>query len=208
MSMEEREYARVQGDQVVEYPVLWNQIIARGGNRYDYLPVVKQEIPQINAITHDLLQFFDITPINVTVRYEVKERSLADVLASFVTVTAEGVVGRASITTIDPALIGVVVKLIADYSESQLTALAKEQQYESLDTILGRYQNTRITAFRHQYLFVQRLLDRTWERLIAYQTELVAGTKPVPVTIEEIDQVIDLPTWAEQETFLQAEGLI
>lgn len=196
MSNTEVLYARVRDGKVTEYPVTRVIIENRKHPLNWYLPVQTGVPPLVDTRFYQVAFDFEVGTSLVKINYVVVPLELETVLQSLIIGQHEGGgIESLSYSDLTEAQIAKLKRMVADYAEGQVAKLAQERGYDNLDTLLGRYRNSTNPVFAAEALFIQTALDNAWTNLQVYFEEIKQGTKPLPILLREIDQVIQLPTW-------------
>lgn len=190
-------FARVKEGKIIEFPVYRLHIKNRAHPIDWYTPV--KEIGKEETLPPFSYQqrTVELVGVEVIATYTTKEYSLAELLNQL-NRGMDPVLGREvqapKIEELDPALVAQVYKLTSEYATSKLNAFAQERGYDNIYTLCD-YRDSMFDKFRIEGLRGYQLRDQVWIALITYFEEVQNGTKPVPVSISEIDAVFPAMTW-------------
>ncbi len=190
-------FARVKDGKIIEFPVYRLHIKNRAHPIDWYTPV--KEIGKEETLPPFSYQqrTVELVGTEVIATYTTKEYSLAELLNQL-NRGMDPVLGREvqapKIEELDPALVAQVYKLTSEYATSKLNAFAQERGYDDIYTLCD-YRDSMFDKFRIEGLRGYQLRDQVWIALTTYFEEVQNGTKPVPVSISEIDAVFPAMTW-------------
>ena len=190
-------FARVKDGKIIEFPVYRLHIKNRAHPIDWYTPV--KEIGKEETLPPFSYQqrTVELVGIEVIATYTTKEYSLSELLNQL-NRGMDPVLGREvqapKIEELDPALVAQVYKLTSEYATSKLNAFAQERGYDNIYTLCD-YRDSMFDKFRIEGLRGYQLRDQVWIALTTYFEEVQNGTKPVPVSISEIDAVFPAMTW-------------
>ena len=190
-------FARIKDGKIIEFPVYRLHIKNRAHPIDWYTPV--KEIGKEETLPPFSYQqrTVELVGIEVIATYTTKEYSLAELLNQL-NRGMDPVLGREvqapKIEELDPALVAQVYKLTSEYATSKLNAFAQERGYDNIYTLCD-YRDSMFDKFRIEGLRGYQLRDQVWIALTTYFEEVQNGTKPVPVSISEIDAVFPAMTW-------------
>lgn len=190
-------FARVKEGKIIEFPVYRLHIKNRAHPIDWYTPV--KEIGKEETLPPFSYQqrTVELVGVEVIATYTTKEYSLAELLNQL-NRGMDPVLGREvqapKIEELDPALVAQVYKLTSEYATSKLNAFAQERGYDNIYTLCD-YRDSMFDKFRIEGLRGYQLRDQVWIALTTYFEEVQNGTKPVPVSISEIDAVFPAMTW-------------
>ena len=190
-------FARVKEGKIIEFPVYRLHIKNRAHPIDWYTPV--KEIGKEETLPPFSYQqrTVELVGAEVIATYTTKEYSLAELLNQL-NRGMDPVLGREvqapKIEELDPALVAQVYKLTSEYATSKLNAFAQERGYDNIYTLCD-YRDSMFDKFRIEGLRGYQLRDQVWIALTTYFEEVQNGTKPVPVSISEIDAVFPAMTW-------------
>ena len=190
-------FARVKEGKIIEFPVYRLHIKNRAHPIDWYTPV--KEIGKEETLPPFSYQqrTVELVGVEVIATYTTKEYSLAELLNQL-NRGMDPVLGREvqapKIEELDPALVAQVYKLTSEYATSKLNAFAQERGYDDIYTLCD-YRDSMFDKFRIEGLRGYQLRDQVWIALTTYFEEVQNGTKPVPVSISEIDAVFPAMTW-------------
>jgi len=190
-------FARVKDGKIIEFPVYRLHIKNRAHPIDWYTPV--KEIGKEETLPPFSYQQRTVELIGseVIATYTTKEYSLAELLTQL-NRGMDSILGREiespKIEELDPALVAQVYKLTSEYATSKLNAFAQERGYDDIYTLCD-YRDSMFDKFRIEGLRGYQLRDQVWIALTTYFEEVQNGTKPVPVSISEIDAVFPAMTW-------------
>lgn len=189
-------FARVKNGEVVEYPVYRLYIKNRGHSVSMYMPVVEKTKPELPAF-HKYSVSKEVGQTTVTVSYSVVPMTLEEMLVSIrpKTTGIPPTVVVPNIADIPEATIRRINVLVSDYAEDKMNTFARTKNYTDMDRAIG-YMNDPDPGFVADAMRCNELRSLTWRQLNAYFAEIMAGTKPVPLTIREFDAVIPEYTWS------------
>ena len=190
-------FARVKEGKIIEFPVYRLHIKNRAHPIDWYTPV--KEIGKEETLPPFSYQqrTVELVGAEVIATYTTKEYSLSELLNQL-NRGMDPVLGREvqapKIEELDPALVAQVYKLTSEYATSKLNAFAQERGYDNIYTLCD-YRDSMFDKFRIEGLRGYQLRDQVWIALTTYFEEVQNGTKPVPVSISEIDAVFPAMTW-------------
>lgn len=190
-------FARVKDGKIIEFPVYRLHIKNRAHPIDWYTPV--KEIGKEETLPPFSYQqrTVELVGVEVIATYTTKEYSLAELLNQL-NRGMDPVLGREvqapKIEELDPALVAQVYKLTSEYATSKLNAFAQERGYDNIYTLCD-YRDSMFDKFRIEGLRGYQLRDQVWIALTSYFSEVMAGTKPVPTSITEIDAQFPAMTW-------------
>lgn len=182
-------YGKIEGGQVVEFPVTAEVIVARGHRLHQYSPVVYGEKPTYDPRYQKLSGSLVIEGGVIKVSYTVASMTTEELLASLK--NADGTVK--TIGELSPQIVALIRTSVANYVESRIEMLCKSHGYTSMDRLLGSYSNSTESQYKNDAAFIQGILDKAWKNLTAYYQALAEGTQPLPTSVEDILRISEVP---------------
>ena len=200
-------FVRIKQGKIVEKGVRRLHIVNRGHPLHWYTRVIEVAPPDVPAF-HHLVSDVVLQPDGTVVQtHEVVEDDLASVLYSLSVAdeSSQDPMGMSrvpkAITDIDQDTVQYVYKRMGEYFREKMNAFAKERQYDSIDSLLS-YSDSTVPQFAAEAARGKLVRDQVWGTLLPYFQEVVAGTKPVPITVAEVDALVPPFTWED----VPAEG--
>ena len=187
-------YARVQGNKIIEYPVSSHTIEQRGHSYRQYYPVIVDELDITNEAGMTFDTVLKIENMTVRVTHSKRQKTLAEIIEGFRLSHQNGTWTPHAYADIPDSEMRVFERLLGDHYEAKLEAVVKER-YTSLDTLLGRYRNSNNPVWKKEADFIQSELDKLWSILVQYFAELKAGSKSLPVNVQEIEGMVPPTSW-------------
>ena len=181
-------YARVINGKIVEFPVYLIHIQNRALPLewfteviYDVKPPVPdfhyaKEVPRVENGTE------------VHIGYEIIAMTLSDLLlqASGGTRLLDGEAATPiDVTTLDPALIARIKVLTEEIVQKLMDEFAAEKGYDSMMSLIS-YKDSTIPTFAAEAMVGITSRDNTWVSINTYLSEVLAGIKPVPTSLNDI----------------------
>lgn len=196
MTSSNKIYARVQGTQIIEYPVTYEEIKARNHPMAWYLPVVITGSSHLEYIGYVLSTEISVDRKAGVVNciYTQRPMTLDEILASFIVSKQGDVVTAKKVSEIPAGLLNDAFEKISAYAEDQLNSVVK-QKYDSIDVLLARYSNSNNEVWRKEAAFIQSALEKLWSDLIEYYANIRAGVVEVPTSIAIVTQAYEIPSW-------------
>jgi len=190
-------FARVKDGKIIEFPVYRLHIKNRAHPIDWYTPVKEvgkeENLPPFSYQKRTI----ELIGNDVVATYTTQQYTLSELLSQLnrsndLVVGSE--VQAPKIEELDPALVNQVHKLVSEYATSKLNAFAQERGYDDIYTLCD-YRDSMFDKFRTEGLRGFQLRDQVWMALTSYFSEVMAGTKPVPTSITEIDAQFPAMTW-------------
>lgn len=187
-------YARVIDGVIVEYPVYLIHIQNRALPLEWFTEVIYDVKPDVPPF-----HYAKETPrvengTEVHIGYEVIALTLSDLLlqASGGNRSLDTEATPIDVNTLDPALIARIQFLAEGLVQDLLDEFAREKGYDSMLSLIS-YKDSTIPTFASEASTGITMRDTTWVSVNTYLSEVLAGTKPVPRSQQEIlDNVPDL----------------
>jgi len=189
-------YARVQGGKVIEYPVTTEIIQKRGHTVAQYHVVVEEPI----TLSNEAGMFIDTSMVienqTVRIKHTYLEKTLEEMIFFFRKAFENGAWVPFNYADIPAGEIKAFQKKLGQAATDALNTVVKER-YDSLDALLSRYSNSSNPVWKKEAAFFQTAVDTLWTKLIAYFQELASSTKPLPVSMSDVEALIKAPSWAD-----------
>lgn len=197
-------FAKVVNGVITEFPVYRSYIGNRGEPTDWYIRV--EDLPKPTDVPrfHYLAQNVYFKDGRVFREFVVTPTSLKDLLASLVVKSSDGVAKAADIHSLDAETIQRVYNLVSDYVTQKFSDWAKTRGYGigATDSFvsLSTYAFSANTKLQGEAKQALALRDTAWANLLAYFGDVSTGTKPVPMTLAEIDALIPPMKWPDELT--------
>lgn len=191
-------YARVQGNQVIEYPVTNATIEARGHSVNQYYPVRITEDTFSDEAGKIAVREIKVENGWVVVNNSVRDKTLEEAISFFRKSYEEDKWIPYTSKEVPIGELNYFQTKLAEEAEARLEAVVKER-YSSLDTLLGRYANSSNPVWKKEAAFIQAALDALWARLLEYFHGLSVGITPLPVDASELKELMKAPSWSEMQ---------
>lgn len=192
-------FARVDGLDIVEYPVIRLYIQNRAHPMVWYRPVVELEKPALPDF-HYYRTVLTLKGAYVEAAFVPMPYTLEQMLSSLIRLDNE-VPAVPLVGEVDSKVIGRINELAGNYITKKFSDFARERQYgtETVDPIvsLSTYLTSNNAQMRAEAEYVFRKRDEAWANLLSYMAKVMSGEVPVPTTIEEIDAQIPVLDWSE-----------
>jgi hypothetical protein len=195
-------YARFTPNGSIDYPVTAQQITNRGHSFDEYQMVEFDVAPAVPEFCVLMQRVYSLSGL-IRVAFDVSALPLEALLKKlpnanrppFEEVPAE-----------EPseALIARIIKLVEERALGRIARFARTRDYGTdqntvpyVDPILAvtSYANSTTPRFKSDAEYCVAKRDETWGILINLATEVKAGTKPMPVTTEEILGLLPVLEW-------------
>lgn len=187
-------YAKVENNKVVEYPVLALHITNRSHPKSWYTPCLFGNKPEITPYQY-LKEVKTIVDNYVRISYTVHEKTLSQVLSMFKVPSInllDSTPKDISELTNDDIL--KVKELASIEVQKILDAFAQTKDYDDIKSV-ATYVNSSILAFSTEAATAISLRDQCWNNLNTYLIDVQAGTTPVPTKQSEILAVLPTLAW-------------
>lgn len=187
-------YARVQNNKITEYPVYEQHIKNRGQTNRGYVKCIVANKPIVPRF-HYVVEKLELINNVVYVNYELKELTLYQVLRAIHGVTIPGIVKEeVTIANIDKESFDRVIYLVKKEVQNRLDAFAREKQFDDIKSLIT-YKDSTIPEWASQATIAITKRDQTWSALYTYLDNIINGTVNIPLTEEEIYNVLPSLTW-------------
>lgn len=201
MSQDLELYARVINGEVTEFPVYRIHIANREHPLYWYT-LAKEDIkPEINKY-QVLEQKYEVLPTHVRVYYEVRNKTLEELIKStkeYGYTNSEGAYTPPSIADVPPELINLCYNATSDYITNILNDFAAQKGYgtKQVDpfTSLMTYLDSKVDQFKREAEKGRDYRDQIWAHMLSYYDGVLKGTRPVPSDVQEVIGEIPLLKW-------------
>lgn len=197
-------FAKVVNGVITEFPVYRSYIANRGEPTDWYIRV--EDLPKPTDVPrfHYLAQNVYFKDGRVFREFVVTPTSLKDLLASLVVKSSDGTAKAPDIHSLDAELVQRVQDLVSEYVTQKLSDWVKTRGYGTASTepliSISTYVTSTIPKMAAEAKQARLLVDETWVNLLGYYNEISTGTKPVPLTLAEIDAVIPPLKWPDELT--------
>lgn len=188
-------YAKIAGGVIVEYPVYGQHIVNRAEPLEWYTEVVYDARPVVPAY-HYAEEVPAVDGDKVRISYVIKALHLSSLLRHinpadlFMPVSAAPVV----IGDVDPTAIERIKALTTIHVQEKLDAFAQAKGYDNLLSCTS-YKDSTVVQFSTEASIAIALRDQVWGALYTYFEAVTAGTKPVPVSINDIESELPAFVW-------------
>ena len=189
-------YARVQGGKVIEYPVTTEIIQKRGHTVAQYYEVFEKSVDLGNLAGMIIDTVITIEGHIVEITHTTREKTLEEMIFFFRKAFENGAWVPFNYADIPAGEIKAFQKKLGQAATDALNTVVKER-YDSLDALLSRYSNSSNPVWKKEAVFFQTAVDTLWTKLIAYFKELASSTKPLPVSMSDVEVLIKAPTWSD-----------
>lgn len=189
-------YARVQGGKVIEYPVTTEIIQKRGHTVAQYYEVFEKSVDLGNLAGMIIDTVITIEGHIVEITHTTREKTLEEMIFFFRKAFENGAWVPFNYADIPAGEIKAFQKKLGQAATDALNTVVKER-YDSLDALLSRYSNSSNPVWKKEAVFFQTAVDTLWTKLIAYFQELASSTKPLPVSMSDVEVLIKAPTWSD-----------
>ena len=189
-------YARVQGGKVIEYPVTTEIIQKRGHTVAQYYEVFEKSVDLGNLAGMIIDTVMTIEGHIVEITHTTREKTLEEMIFFFRKAFENGAWVPFNYADIPAGEIKAFQKKLGQAATDALNTVVKER-YDSLDALLSRYSNSSNPVWKKEAVFFQTAVDTLWTKLIAYFQELASSTKPLPVSMSDVEVLIKAPTWSD-----------
>lgn len=189
-------YARVQGGKVIEYPVTTEIIQKRGHTVAQYYEVFEKSVDLGNLAGMIIDTVMTIEGHIVEITHTTREKTLEEMVFFFRKAFENGAWVPFNYADIPAGEIKAFQKKLGQAATDALNTVVKER-YDSLDALLSRYSNSSNPVWKKEAVFFQTAVDTLWTKLIAYFQELASSTKPLPVSMSDVEVLIKAPTWSD-----------
>lgn len=190
-----RVFAKVSGNEIVEYPVYENHIVARSEPLDIYTLCVFDVKPNLGPYEY-AKEVPELVDGIVKVHYVVESLTLQQILSKLV--VGSPVLGMqttpVNIADLSPEEVSRIIELVTEYVQNKLDAFAQEKQYDNMLSLVS-YSVSSNTTFSAEATHGMDLRDQTWGALAIYLNDVQNGIVPVPNKIEEIDTNLPALTW-------------
>jgi len=187
-------FARIQNDEIVEYPVSLLHITNRAHPIDWYVECIFDTKPTIPAF-HYAVEVPVIEDNKVRVSYNVIAYTLEQLL-NMNKSESVGFPNKApvAIADVEPALLQRIVSLTTAYVQDKLDTFAQEKGYDSLLSATS-YKDSQVSQFVTDALKAIVARDNMWTCLHDYLNNVNAGSDPVPVTFTDITSRLPILSW-------------
>ena len=191
-------FAKVENGVIVEYPVYRLHIVNRSQPLDWYTPVIDLEKPALPDFSK-YVETLTLKDTYIERSFTVQPYSLNELLS----IARQGKVRPAlpgqptediTIADVDPAMIQQVYKLGGEYATNRLNAFSQTRLYDNIDKLIS-YATSTFEKFKTEGQRGLYLRDKTWEALVTYFEQVVAGTLPIPKSTADIDVLLPALTW-------------
>ena len=190
-------FARIKDGKIIEFPVYRLHIKNRAHPLDWYTPVKEmgkeENLPPFSYQKRTV----ELVGNEVIATYTTQQYTLRELLSQLSRST-DLLPGTESqkpkIQDLDSALVAQIYKLVSEYATDKLNAFAQERGYDDIYTLCD-YRDSMFDKFRTEGLRGFQLRDQLWMALMSHFEQVMAGTKPVPTSIAEIDALFPAMTW-------------
>jgi len=187
-------YAKVENGKIVEYPIYSNHIRNRSHPVDWYTLCVFDAKPQITKYQY-LTEDYEILDNLIKVHYVIKDMTLKEVLNLFKDPASDIMMpSPLPISSLTAEDIAKVQELASIEVQNLLDEFARTRGYDDIKSAVT-YLNSTNTVYSTEATTAMNLRDNCWSALETYLTDVQAGTKPVPLTVEEIISVLPPLVW-------------
>ena len=188
-------YAKVVNGEIVEYPVYKVHINNRQEPISDYNLVSFDAKPVVPPF-HYAREVPRYENGQVHVGYSIEAFSLQDILSQ-IAIPSAGGIGLPTapvITDVPVETIDRIKALTTIHVQSKLDTFAQEKGYDNLLSATS-YKDSSVVQFSTEATIAIQLRDQVWGSLYTYIQAVEAGTKPVPVSVAEIEAQLPAFVW-------------
>ncbi len=188
-------YARVANGVITEYPVYGQHIQNRSEPLDWYTEVVYDARPAVPAY-HYAQEMPVVEGTKVRVSYVVKALDLSSLLKHInpSDLFMPGMSTPVDIADVDPTAIDRIKALATIHVQEQLDAFAQAKGYDNLLSCTS-YKDSTVVQFSTEASIAIQLRDQVWGALYQYFEDVTTGTKPVPVSINDIAAELPAFVW-------------
>lgn len=187
-------YARIAGNEILEYPVTALHIQNRGEPLDWYTEVTYDPKPTIPTF-HYAREIPRVVDGKVRVSYQVEALTLSSLLRQINPIDPLNPLSApVDIANVDPEAINTIKALTTQHVQQKLDAFALEKGYDNLLSATS-YKDSSVVQFSTEATIAIQLRDQVWGALYTYFDAVVAGTQPVPATIADIEAQLPAFTW-------------
>lgn len=188
-------FARTVNGVIVQYPVTIDDINARNTPTDIYLPCLfsDQLDPLVPGIGQKIAEAPQIIGGAVYVIRTIVLKTIEELFLELRDLTGvpEGPIPNTSVSL---ELFGIFENAAKIKVQATLDAFANTRDYDNL-TNLCSYDNSLHPAFQTEAARGIVLRDQTWATLHVYLGELMAGTKPIPLSWTDVEPNLPALTW-------------
>lgn len=184
------------GTEIIEYPVYPVHIETRAHPVDWYVECVFNKKPVVPAF-HYAREIHEIVDGKVVVSYEVLAQTLQELLNSINNKKSMllGPGTPVTIADVEADTIDRVIELAKQHVQDLLDGFARQKGYDHLERAIN-YMNSSVPEYAADAQIANAKRDQTWPALYTYLNEILAGTKPIPTRVSDIEAVMPELVWA------------
>ena len=190
-------YCRLQGDQIVEYPVYGIHIRNRAHPVEWYTKVffnAKPALPLFHSYQEKLEVFAGVPVASYTTIPMTYDQIIASLTPRDITAGPNATLVTLDIATLDAAQIQAIYKVVNNYFDDKMEALVLQRNYRSIESCLN-YGDSAVEKYRTEAAFVKQLRDSFWPALEVYFDSVLAKKTDFPISIATIETAMPAIAW-------------
>jgi hypothetical protein len=191
--LNEKIYARLKDNKIVEYPVYALHIKNRNHNFDKYTEVIYFDKPLFNEKTQFLKEKLTILDNKVLCDFTVEDFTLQTL---FLFLNRSNTSDKIDVTKLDPEIVNRIFDLIDKYYSNKLEEFIKKEGYDDLMTCIS-YKDSTILEYSIEATKAIALRDNMWKTLFAYRKKVNTGTIDFPISIKDIENIVEEFTFTD-----------